>query len=105
MRSIRKIYDEFNALGIVSTGKEFGLVLGKSPSYLSSSVARSRRPSTEVLLGLILKIEEIIEATQEEMIRCEDKNQAKEYRDGISSLTQLENESWSEIWSRVGCSN
>jgi hypothetical protein len=101
MRKLEEIYEEFNLLGIVGSGQEFGEWLNRSQSYLSSSKSRNRRISTEALLALVSNVTEVIDSTNEAAVLCSDETQIKEFREGVKALKVLENEAWTEIWSRV----
>jgi hypothetical protein len=55
--TLRLIYDFLHAAGLVSSQRQFSREwLHKQPSYFSSSQARSREPSLEVLLVLYNRI-------------------------------------------------
>jgi len=101
MRSLKDTFEIFRSVGVVNSGREFGPLMGRGASYLSSSVARDRRPSTESLLAMIANVSEIIQATNEEASRCDDKHQRDEFLEGASLLKNLQTETWEEIWGRV----
>ena len=101
MRSLRDVYETFKDLGVVETGRDFGILVGRSESYLSSSISRHRRPSTESLLCLIASIADIIKSTNEEAFLCQNPSQRDEYLDGALVLKEIEEETWAEIWGRV----
>jgi len=102
MRSLRDTFETFRSLGVVSSGREFGpAMMGCGESYLSSSIARNRRPSTESLLALIANVSEIIKVTNEEASRCKDKKLRDDYLEGALALKELQTETWEEIWGRV----
>jgi len=101
MRSLKDTFETFRSVGVVTSGRDFGSIMGRGESYLSSSIARNRRPSTESLLALIANVGEIIKVTNEEASRCKDMAQRDEYLEGASTLKELEQETWTEIWGRV----
>lgn len=102
MRGLRDIYSELYSLGIVRNGRQFGEWLNRGESYLSSSLSRNRRPSTEALLALVSNVSDAIDATNEELVVCTESSEIMEYKEGVEALKKLESETWSEIWKRVG---
>ena len=55
--SLRQIYNSLNDIGLVGSQRQFSRDwLQRQPSYFSSSEARSREPSLEVLLILYNRI-------------------------------------------------
>jgi hypothetical protein len=55
--SLRQIYNSLNDIGLVGSQRQFSRDwLQRQPSYFSSSEARSREPSLEVLLVLYNKL-------------------------------------------------
>ena len=55
--SLRQIYNSLHAVGLVGSQRQFSREwLQRQPSYFSSSEARSREPSLEVLLILYNRI-------------------------------------------------
>lgn len=101
MIGLKDIYDELNLLGAVTSGRNFGEFAGRSQSYLSSSLSRCRRPSTEVLLVLIRSISDCLDATIEAAALCKNDHDRSEYDFGISGLRGLESKIWGEIWARA----
>ena len=101
MRKLEEVYEEFQSLGIVKSGREFGEWLNRGQSYLSSSKSRNRRISTEALLALASNVTGVIDSTNEAAALCSDKSKIMEFQEGVKALKILENEVWSEIWLRV----
>ncbi|WP_141400429.1 hypothetical protein [Magnetospirillum sp. 15-1] len=101
MFGLKDIYTQVKELGIVSNEREFGGLMNRGQSYLSSSISRNRRPSTDALLALTRNIDEIIDTTKDEASRCINRNQVEEYEGGIDALEKLKADTWIEIWSRV----
>jgi hypothetical protein len=55
--TLRQIYNSLHAAGLVTSQRQFSREwLQRQPSYFSSSEARSREPSLEVLLVLYNKL-------------------------------------------------
>ncbi|WP_141400589.1 hypothetical protein [Magnetospirillum sp. 15-1] len=101
MLGLIDIYEQVKGLGIVNSGREFGALMNKSQSYLSSSISRKRSPSIEALLSLTKSIDQIIVTTKDEASRCRNRNQIEEYEGGIDTLEKLKCDAWDEIWRRV----
>jgi hypothetical protein len=62
--SLRQIYNSLHAAGLVGSQRQFSLEwLQRQPSYFSSSEARSREPSLEVLFVLYNRLWRLASAT------------------------------------------
>lgn len=101
MRSLREIYEDYALLGVYSSGREFGHLWNRSPSWYSSSICRDRKPSLEALLAAAANIDDIIVATHEAARDCDDPAEADEYRAGADDLIRFRQEIHDEVQRRI----
>lgn len=101
MRSLGELYDECKEMGVVSSQKAFSRLLGKQPSWYSSTQSRRRVPTTESLVTFYVRLGKISDATKAELDATDDTVDAEALTEGLSEVFMMRSEIWAEIVSRT----
>lgn len=78
MLDLRQLTEALQELGTAGSQRDVSALAGRKPSWLSSTIAHQRRPSTGSLVALLFNLKEIISET----IKASEESAYQEDRDG-----------------------
>lgn len=86
MLNLRKLSEDLQGLGAASSQRDVSILAGRKGSWLSSTVAHGRRPSTAALVALVFNLQEIIAETIKAANEAEDQGDRDAYLGGAADL-------------------
>jgi hypothetical protein len=86
MLDLRKLSEDLHGLGTASSQRDVSSLAGRKGSWLSSTVAHGRRPSTAALVALVFNLKEIIAETLKAADEAEDQDDRNAYLGGAADL-------------------
>jgi len=86
---INDIFEEFQEMGLVAGQRDFGRFFGRSASWFSSSLARSRSPSIESWLFFLHNLTKLIVRTDFAARTAADADEREAFNAGKESLRTI----------------
>lgn len=86
MLNLQELAQKLQDLDVASSQRDVSALAGRKGSWLSSTVAHGRRPSTAALVALIFNLRDIITETVKAADEAEDQGDRDAYRGGAADL-------------------
>lgn len=86
MLDLRKLTEALQELGTAGSQRDVSALAGRKPSWLSSTIAHQRRPSTGSLVALLFNLKEIISETLKAADEAVDQEDHDGYLAGAEDL-------------------
>lgn len=101
MRPITEIYEDLRQLGVVTSQRQMSTLMGKTPSWFSSSQTRKRKPTLDALTCGYVAISDIYRRTAARMKTTTDDEELGEISRHMGILSKVGGEIWLEIQSII----
>jgi hypothetical protein len=97
MRPINEIYNDLYDVGVVNSQREMSLLMGKRPSWFSSSKTRKRHPTLDSLVCGYVAISDIHRQAMDAMKAAQDDEEMEDIAACLETISRVTAEIWVEI--------
>jgi hypothetical protein len=97
MRPINEIYNDLYAVGVVNSQREMSLIMGKQPSWFSSSQTRKRKPTLDALTRGYVAISDIHRQAARAMEAADNDDDRDDHAAAMETTSVVAGEMWLEI--------
>lgn len=97
MRPMTELYEDLYAVGVVNSQREMSLIMGKQPSWFSSSLARQRKPTLDAMVRGYVAISDIYQEAARAMAMAH----SDEDRDDQAAVMETTSSVAAEMWLEI----